>query len=250
MAGDDEDLIGSLPISPVRDRPSTGRRVGRPTNEEVAARLQERVDASRGKSIDNLGDMQEFYRPVSITKLADIFRMEPRTVKKRLANCPVAGHGKQNAPEYDFVQAADFLTKPKVDPASLMQWLKSCRVQDLPAHLAPGIQQALLSRQTYEQRAGQLWRTEDVQTVFGDVFLIFKDRTKLWVETLDESTLLTDEQREKLQELVDDLLNDIHEKLITMPGRTQTYNSLAHEQQHDVLAGLPEGDLDDDSDLL
>jgi hypothetical protein len=45
-----------------------------------------------------------------------------------------------NRPLYDFVQAAGYLVKPKM---SAWDWLKSLRVQDLPAHLAPGIQQAL-----------------------------------------------------------------------------------------------------------
>lgn len=214
MQDDIDDLLGD--VQPAR------RRVGRMNREEVLQSLLDRKKTVGGPT--QLPRMEEFYKPVGITFLADVFRLDTRTAKKKLADCPVIANEGGGKPLYDFVQAAGYLVKPKLTGFS---WLKSLRVQDLPAHLAPGIQSAMLSRQTYELRAGNLWKTEDVIAVFGDLFLTMKDTMQLWAETMRENAGLSDAQWVRFRELVDDLQNKLHAKLVEMPKLKQTRSSLA-----------------------
>lgn len=183
-------------------------------------------DVTPPKEPAALPRMEEFYRPVGVTFLADVFRLDTRTVKKKLARCPVIANARGNTPLYDFVQAAGFLVKPQTDIAA---WIKSQRVQDLPPHLAPGVQQAMLHRQTWELRAGLLWHTEDVLSVLGEVFLTIKDRMQLWVDTLGDNTDLNDDQRARMTQMVDALQNEIHSKLVEMPKKRQTRSSIASQ---------------------
>lgn len=171
--------------------------------------------------------MEKFHVPLSHTFLADVFRMDTRTVKKRLAGLQPVELAAGNQPRYDFVQAAAFLTPPKVDEKSLMNWLKGLRVQDLPAHLAPGIQQAMLTRQTYDVRARELWHTDDVIKLLGKVFMGLKDRLTLLPETLRESCPdFTDTHWARTREIVDDIQNQLHADLVALPANSRTFSSL------------------------
>lgn len=207
-----DDLLGEVPQT----------RRARP---DAAAALERHIQEKQGAPDAKLPRMEEFIRPVGVTFLADVFRLDTRTVKKKLANCPVQKHERGNIPLYDFVQAAGYLVKPKM---SAWDWLKTLRVQDLPPHLAPGIAQAKLSNQTLEVRAGRLWRSEDVMDVLGDVFQTIKSSMQLWSETMRENAGLTDDQWIKFRQLVDDLQDQIHKKLVDMPRRRQTPNSAAY----------------------
>lgn len=189
-----------------------------------------------------LPDWQEFRRPVNVTFLMNVFGMERRTIQVKLLNLAAVGHERGNTPLYDFRQAAAHLVKPI---GNLAEQLKSFRVQDLPTHLQAPYWEAMLKRQKYEQVAGNLWRTEDVLDVFGEVFIRIRDSLQLWPETLAESGDFTDDQRAKLIVMIDALQEEIHGKLVDLPKRRKTVS----------LAGrlaLDEGMLpdDDDPDLI
>lgn len=203
-----DDLLGDLP------KP---KRTPRPDLEDA---LQRHV--SKGGSMPR---MEEFIRPVGITFLADVFRIDTRTAKKKLANCPVVKNERGGIPLYDFVQASGFLVTSQM---KAWDWLKTLRVQDLPPHLAPGIAQAKLATQTLELRAGKLWRSEDVIGVLGDVFLTMKDTMQLWAETMRENAGLNDDQWMRFRQLVDELQDQLHQKLVTLPERRQTPHSGAY----------------------
>jgi len=193
-------------------------------------------------------DWQEFRRPVNVTFLMNVFAMERRTIQVKLLNLAPVGHERGNTPLYDFRQAAAHLVKPVGD---LKEQLKSFRVQDLPTHLQAPYWEAMLKRQKYELVAGNLWRTEDVLDVFGEVFMRIRDSLQLWPDTLAENTDLSDEQREKLIELADDLQKDIHGKLMKLPRQRKTPNLAGRLAEDEGV--LPEDDElpdDDDEDLV
>lgn len=236
FAPDIDDLLGAVPQKRPPGRP---RKDGRPAGSvEKPPTLRDLRKAAQAEPappppepqaeeslvgpINSSALLQALLRPVSPTFLADVFRIDRRTALKKLAACPVVGHEGGGRPVYDFVQAAGYLVKPQVDIGT---WIKSQRVQDLPPHLAPGIAQAMLHRQTWEQRAGDLWRTEDVQSVFGDVFMLLRDTMKLWVETLNDRHSLTSEQWETLNQSVHGLQDDLHHRLVELPGLRRTPNS-------------------------
>jgi hypothetical protein len=232
MSSDVDDLLGDLP--PAKNP------VGRPTKAALAARAaRESVEA--GITPKATPRMEEFYKPVGVTFLADVFRMDARTAKKKLAMCPTRASERGGVPLYDFVEAAGYLVQPKVDIAT---WIKSQRVQDLPPHLAPGVWQAMRHKQAWERDAGQLWETEDVLRVFGATALMMKDRMQLWADTIAENTTMTDDQRDRLMQLVDALQADIHRDLVTLPSQSKTRSSLA--SLDDQIAEVAPAPVDDE----
>jgi len=158
---------------------------------------------------------------VTVSWLSQVFRMDPKTVRKRLVKVAPLRILRGDSPIYDIRDAAENLIVPKMDVAAV---LRTMRVNDLPQHLQEPYWSALLKKQKYEENSGDLWRTEKVLDLLGDVFITIRDRMQLWAETLAENTEMTEEQQERLRQLVDSLQAEIHSRLVDMPKRRQTYS--------------------------
>lgn len=225
---DEEDLIGGGPTKPARVRKRTYDRVGRPTKEAEAAKLAER--AGDGK-ID-LPDKAMFYRPVGVKFLADVFRMEQRTVLKKLMKCPIVGYEQERGrtvPKWDFKVAAQYLVEPKID---LESWLASKRIQDLPVHISDQYWKAMRSKQAWEREAKHTWRDEDVLQVLGKGAQLIRDVSLLWVDELPDKTSISTENYHAMRACVADLLTQIQEIMVELPKqrRTQSTAHLADEE--------------------
>lgn len=172
-----------------------------------------------------MGDWSATLAGCSITWLSQAFRMDRQTVKKRLARLEPVGNGHAGQPVYDFVQAAAYLVKPKVNVA---EYIKGLKPTDLPVILQDQYWASQLKRQAFEVKAGKLWATDDVLEVFGRTFLLIKDTMQLWVENLAEAGPgLTNDQRKQVTAMVDGLQTDIHRNLIEMPKHHQTRSQIA-----------------------
>lgn len=194
---------------------------------EVAARR--RVDlyaGDREKNYDeesDIGvDLTDVHAGVTIDWLASVFGMATRTVKKRLAGLqPMKRH--RNGVLYDLRLAAAHLVDPLID---VDKFVKTLRPEDLPPKLTKDYWDAMLKRRKYELLAGELWVTADVLEVFGDAFKHIKDSTQLWINTIERTSEMTEKQRKTLVTLADQLLADIHAKLVTMPDHKCTASIL------------------------
>lgn len=191
----------------------------------------------------DLGDWADTLRGVTVTWLMQAFRMDRQTVKRKLARCQAIGNGVGGQPLYDFVQAASFLVKPQVD---IKEYVKSLRPIDLPPYLQDQFWASQLKRQQWEQRAGHLWKTDDVMEVFGETFKRIKTSTQLWLDNLEQASSLTDDQKQALTHMVDALNDDIYQSLIAMPKARSTRSSVI-EMDEIENAG---GSASDDEDLL
>jgi len=168
-------------------------------------------------------DITQIFRGVTVTWLMQAFRMDRSTVKKRMANCQPLKYGKGNVPIYDFVQACEYLVKPKVD---LDEYLKRLKPEDLPLDLRKEYWEAQLKKQRWEEKAGQLWRTEDVIEVYSEALKHIKTSTQVWASNLDRKTGLSTEQYDLLISMTDRLLSDMHQRLLEMQNNKTTPNSL------------------------
>lgn len=157
---------------------------------------------------------------VTITFLAQVFGMAKHTVRKRLGDLPPLRRVR-NAPIYNFVQACSYLVEPKID---IQEYLKTIRPSELPPALHKDFWDAMNKRQKWAEAAGELWHTEDVMEVFGEVFKLIKSTSQLWVDSLDRVRELTPEQRGALVTAVDGLLDEVHTNLVRMPSESQTGN--------------------------
>lgn len=163
-------------------------------------------------------DATEITRGVTVGWLSQVFRMDPHTVKKRLADCPPTFRRKSGY-LYDIRQASAYLVKPVFD---VVKYLNNMKPSELPPQLQREFWDSQLKRQLWEERAGDLWRTSKVLEVFSDTFLLMKSTMQLWAEDVEREVGLSIEQRAVLVRLTDELQNEIQQKLLLMRNSQQT----------------------------
>lgn len=172
-------------------------------------------------------DLARVYGGVSAHWLAQVFGHDKNTIKKKLAAANIEIVGQRNGgPLYRIADAAQYLVKPKVD---LVSYVKSLRPNDLPPILNDAYWGAMLKRQKWEENANDLWRTEAVLEVFGDLALSFKTTVNLWVEEVDRQDSLSPEQRKILTDLTDRLLEQVYEQMVEAPKKRKTPSSVVEE---------------------
>jgi hypothetical protein len=155
-------------------------------------------------------DLKDVHGGVTTAWLAQVFGMDPTTVKKRLADCPPL-HRRKAGYTYDLKVAAQYLVKPVFNTH---EYLKSMKPSELPSQLQAAYWDAALKRQKWEENAGQLWRTEAVLAVLAEAFQTIKFTMQLWADNLERVTGLTDEQRDVLVKAVDGLQDELHTALV------------------------------------
>lgn len=257
-----DDLMGPAPKPAARRKtaakpaakPQPAKRPrGRPTKAQAAAHAEQMAakmaEAEPDPAVEGLArgavpDAAEFHRPVTRTFLATVLQIEPRRMVKKLARCPVIGYTNyrgDKTPLYDFKEAIAHCVEPKID---IGQWLKTQNAMSLPPHLNKAFWDAMRSRQMVEERAKDLWKTEDVLEVLGRTALTIKETCKLWVENLPGKASLSTEQYDGLGRAVDDLLADIHQRLVGEVKERHTRSSLGDLET--MMLDVGTSDLGDD----
>jgi hypothetical protein len=227
-----DDILGE---PPQRRRPGRPRKDGTQKEEEP----QKTPD---GETLTN-PQIEEVNAGVSVHWLSQVLKMDPKTIRGRLETGRVQPFGmRMGKPIFSLRECLPWIVVPKMQ---IEQALKHIRPEDLPNNLnvayqtAKKVEQDVISgRRRNAEAAGDLWRTEAVLEVFGDVFTTIRDRMKLWADTIRDNTDMTDDQRDRLMELVDALQHEIHEKLVELP-RKRKHGSLLTE----TLEGTPDAEL-------
>lgn len=168
-------------------------------------------------------DISDVFAGVSPTWLAHAFQMDAMTVKKKLALCPELRR-ERTTKIYSLRQAAQYLVAPKVDIA---QWIKTLNPKDLPPLLQDSYWSAALKRQSFEEKAGDLWRTAEVLSVFGELAKEIKTAVTLWGDNIQRVTGLSDQQMEVLTKQQDGLLSTIYRIMVDQPTKRQSRSTLA-----------------------
>lgn len=205
-------------------RTPTGRGPGRPRKTAAPDELLGVPAPADGSAVPiaKAPDLGLVAGGVSAAWLGHVFGMDKNTVKKRLANCPVAGMNR-GTPHYLIKEAAAYLVNPKVD---IEEYIRSVRPQDLPPHLNDTYWSALGKRQKVLADARETWNTDDVLAVFGRVNIKIKSTVQLWVDEVERVHGLSDEQRQMLTRMADGLLEDVHEMYVTEPTRHRTRSTI------------------------
>lgn len=180
-----------------------------------------------------MGDVHEVNRGVTVPWLCQAFVMGRTTVVAKLAGCPAIRVNRNGGKIYELKTAAQYLLKPKV---SIGTYIRNLDPKDLPERLKREFWAAKLNEQRWRKQAGELWASEDVIAVFGEVFKLIKTKTQLWADTVDGVDTLSDPQREALGDLVNDLLTQIYKSLEDLELGKMTRSSAA------------EGDDDEEAD--
>lgn len=176
------------------------------------------LDALITKNRQGAPMVEDVHAGVTASWLSQVFGMDPKVVKQRLAECPPL-HRRKAGYIYDLKTAARYLVPPAMSPE---QFVKTMKASDLPPHFQQTFWDAALKRQRWEENAGQLWRTEKVREVLGDTFQTIKFTVQLWAETVERQTGLTAEQRKVLVGLTDTLQQEIYDRLVTQAAEKET----------------------------
>lgn len=171
-------------------------------------------------------------KPVSISFLSMVWRTNITTAKRRLSALAPIAHHRGNQPLYDFVQASQYLVKPRVD---MREFVKKMDAADLPTGLQKDVWDARLKEQKWRQQAGDLWPTESVLEVLGETFQRLKTTTQLWVDQISEGNALSTDARTELQRMVDGLQKDLHKTLVELPKERATPSQLGELPDDDLL---------------
>lgn len=204
------------------------RKRGRPTNEEREARrraaladaeLQQQVRlAGSGNSKIKVEDLK--FLPVSMQWLAEFFSMDPVTVRKRLkGNCQPAGIVGHNREVYTFHEAVPWIVKPKM---SAEQFARTLNKADLPPEINNTFWQAQRARVRYKIEAQEAFEAEDVVRLLGEVAMTLKDSLTMAPEELRNRAKLSEEQVEALEAVLDEIRQDIFDRLVRIPAETMT----------------------------
>lgn len=189
--------------------------------------------------------MHEFRRQlqqgVSATFLAEMFHVSPHVIRRKINSLkPVGERG--GDPIYDLAEAAQYLVKPRVD---LAEYIKNLRPQDAPVALQKQFWDSQNGRLKYMLEAGELWRTEAVQHLVGDLYKLIRQRMQLLADTIERETSLTDEQRAIITRTADDTLISLTQTI------TEAFSDYeASKERDDVFENGPPGPpaMDDETD--
>jgi hypothetical protein len=218
---------------------------------QQAAQLatEELIDIAQQGQRDRL-DMHghAVVKGVTVNWLAQVFHLDHRVCAQRLKDCPPltrkrGGHGLL----YDVAIAAEYLVKPRFDAE---QYIKTMKIEELPAKLQEGFWAAALKRQKWEENAGRLWRTEDVVKKFSETFLMIANTMRLWVDDLDAVMEITEPQRKALENCVRDLQQQVGKTIKSLPRVTQSQLAEMADKPTPVLPAPEEEEHDDiDADI-
>lgn len=174
-------------------------------------------------------DLNRVMRGVTVGWLAQALHLNHAVVKKKLAACPVLDR-KKDGFVYDLKTALPYLVKPQFD---IEEYLQTARIEDLPLRLQTEYWAAKNRRREFEEASGQLWRTEQIVTVFGEVFQTMKHTMQLWVQNLEATTGLSEVQRKVLTGMVDSLQDELHSRLVKLADSPKTKSIRDEDREHE-----------------
>lgn len=216
------------------EQPKPKRKRGRPKSaatlrkeasialEEEAKLTEQEVLANGGEnlaSMSSYGNVEHAMKPLTAAQLAQVWRTDRKTVMAKLRGCPPVAKNTRGAFLYDLATASAYLVEPKVD---IEAHIKRLRPADLPPYLHDAYWSALEKRQKVEQRAGDLWETEKVIDVFGDLAKTIKSQVMLWTDQLERRKPLDATEREFFNQQCDALLAAIFEAFTGLQKERRT----------------------------
>jgi hypothetical protein len=154
------------------------------------------------------------YDGVPATTLGEIFGLDHKDVVRRLSGRvqPIP-NSKDKYVRYRIRDAAPYLCEMQVNPEEMLERLKKLSPAKWPSALQDAFWKAQLSRQKYHKERGELWSTTRVFEVISSAFKVIRLTILMFVDTVEQRTQLTDEQRRIITELGDGLLATLEKTL-------------------------------------
>lgn len=185
-------------------------------NDDVAANGGSVEVTPKSASRRNVEDAFIITRGATANQLSQMFNMNIRTVQDTMtANAvPIVGQ-KNGGSLYKIKDAAPHLV-PKIAPDNL--WFAAMKKTDLPPAMRKDFWDAAKARQTYEENAGELWRTEAVQQLLGAIFKEASMAVRMIADNVERDVGLTPQQRQRVIAHSDMMLLEMKDAIIDSMG--------------------------------
>lgn len=238
-------------------REKTIERANKALDRIAAQKKEERPNYATGRGEDNrhLGphmDVDSVMKGVTIGWLAQAFNFNHHQVKAKLRDCPPL-YRKKDGFVYSLPVAVPYLIKPVFN---IEEYLKTARIEDLPLRLQTEFWAAMNKKREYEEATGQLWRSEDVFEILGQVFQMMKNTIQLWSSDVEKKTEMSEAQRVFVKAQCDKLQDKIYEALVVgaKNPRTKSVRQMDADAEAAEAAKVPspvkEDEEEEDDDQL
>jgi hypothetical protein len=147
---------------------------------------------------------------LSIGDLSAAFRISRFIMTSAIGTLQPVGR-RHRSPIYAIADVAPLVVKPTVEVES---YIKGLKPKDLPPSLQKAFWDAQEARQSYEEKAGNLWHTHRVQAVVGKLVMIVRQRLVLAPDQIDRLAPLSEEQRKLVQSTFDQALTELQQSVI------------------------------------
>jgi hypothetical protein len=145
----------------------------------------------------------------TVSEIARAFRMNPATVRDRVAN--VRPHGKREERKtYLLRDVAKYLVPV---PEEQVHRVMRMNHMDLPPMLKKEYWIGQSNRLKVREQEGELWNTQSVLDYVGEAFKTIRMEIQLAADRLERETELTDRQREAVKSLMDGMMESIRANL-------------------------------------
>lgn len=164
---------------------------------------------------------------VTVQWLAKTFRMTRHMVEKKIRHIRPISEGRHGQPLYDIPEAAGWLVDAKIDMDTFM---KTVKMEDLPEKLRDSYWSGKLKRQRYEERAGDLWHTEEMMAFFSKILSDLRDDLQMTPELVERLHGCTPEQYQTIRNAMDSVQENLYEKTVALASKSLIKNQLRSEK--------------------
>lgn len=173
--------------------------------------IEELEDSDYESDVLSRNDLRRYIEAgLSVNDLAAAFRVSRFVMTGAIGSLQPVGR-RYKSPIYSIADVAPLIVKPQIEMES---YIKGLKPKDLPPSLQKAFWDAQEARQSYEEKAGNLWHTHRVQSVVGNLVMIVRQRLVLATDQVDRLAPLTDEQRKLVQGSFDQVLTDLQKAVI------------------------------------
>lgn len=191
----------------------------------------------------------------TVTELAQLFGIDRKDVRARIGEIPPRGK-RGNLDVWRVKDVAPRLSKMDDSMTDLVARILSTHHTDLPKMLSKEFWYGQNQRIKYLETIGDLWDTSAVVALASEVFKTMRLSMMLAQDTVEREVALTPKQREIIENLMHETLNDIREKIVVRLNerRKNTSGKAFAPAENATISGLggsgDVGDLDEWGDPI
>ena len=190
-----------------------------------------RSDSVANSKIMDDATKSMLYQGASISQLNILFGMDNRTVAAKLFGLEPVGK-RAGAAIYSVREAAALLIAPSLDLADVEVLATYVRKMDhtkLPTLLSKEFWAAMRAKQIYEENAADLWRTDRVVEVYGDLVKSVRMPLILAKDAISNEMELDDRAQKIFDRIIDQTLEDLHDAVVKQFGTRAATAAVDHD---------------------